>query len=205
MVGQGQDDPSKVSAQLPVIGLPGQNASHVVVPIFPEGDPRNQGGRVGLPGDYEVTFTFNRPGYPLVPEKSITSSDNLEGDSHLKITDIFRLEASVDGVKYIFEGKPNRRGFLASLTVHGHAANLKDARDKFYRALAPMLSNFSLRWDVPLVIYQVDVKESRRGTRQITNRSPFSEVAMNGIFGFPITKELMTYGAVYREALTSET
>jgi hypothetical protein len=116
-----------------------------------------------------------------VPEKSITSSDNLEGDSHLKITDIFRLEASVDGVKYIFEGKPNRRGFLASLTVYGYAANLKVARDKFYRALAP-LSSFSLRWDVPLVIYQVDVKESRRGTRQITNRNSFSEVAMNGIF-----------------------
>jgi hypothetical protein len=204
MIGQGQDDPSKVSAQLPVTGLPGQNVSHVNVPIFPEGDPRNQGGPVGLPGDYEVTFTFNRPGYPLVPEKSITSSDNLEGDSHLKITDIFRLEASVDGVKYTFEGKPNSRGFLASLTVHGHAASLKDARDKFYRALAPMLSNCSLRWDVPLVIYQVDVTEIRRGTRQITNRNPFSEVAINGIVGFPITKELMTYGAVYREALTSE-
>jgi len=29
------------------------------------------------------------------------------------------------------------------LTVHGHAANLKDARDKFHRALAPTLSNFS--------------------------------------------------------------
>jgi hypothetical protein len=193
-----------VSAQLPVTGLPGQNASHIVVPIFPEGDPRNQGGPVGLPGDYEVTFTFNRPGYPLAPEKSITASDNLEGDSHLKITAIFRLEVSVDGVKYKFEGKPNSRGFLASLTVYGHAANLKDAHDKCYRALAPTLSNFSLRWDVPLVIYQVDVKEIRRGTRQITNRNPFSEVSIKGIFGVPITKELMTYGAVYREALTSE-
>ena len=110
----------------------------------------------------------------------------------------------MDGVKCTFEGKPNSRGFLASLTVYGHAANLKDAHDRFYRALVPTLSNFSLRWDVPLVIYQVDVKESRRGTRQITNRSPFSEVAINGVFGVPITKELMTYGAVYREALTSE-
>jgi hypothetical protein len=168
------DDPSKVSAQLPVTGLPGQNRTHVVVPIFPEGDPRNQGGPVGLPGDYEVTFTFNRPGYPLVPEKTITSSDNLEGDSHIKITEIFRVETSVDGIKYTFEGKPNSRGFLASLTAHGHAANLKDARDKFYRALAPTLSNFSLRWDVPLVIYQVDVTEIRRGTRQVTNKTPLA-------------------------------
>ena len=159
---------------------------------------------MGLPGDYEVTFTFNRPGYPLVPEKTISSSDNLEGDSHLKITEIFRIETSVDGIKYTFEGKPNSRGFLASLTVHGHAANLKDARDKFYRALAPTLSNFSLRWDVPLVICQVDVTEIRRGTRQITNKNPFTEVAIKGVLGSPITKELMTYGAVYREALTSE-
>ena len=36
MVGQGQDDPSKVPAQLPVTGLPGQNASHVVVQYFPK-------------------------------------------------------------------------------------------------------------------------------------------------------------------------
>jgi hypothetical protein len=180
--------PSKVSAQLPVTGLPGQNASHIVVPIFPQGDPRHQGGPVGLPGDYEVTFTFNRPGYPLSPEKSITASDNLEGDSHLKITDIFRLETYVDGTKYTFEGKPNSRGFLASLTVYGHAANLKDARDRFYRALTPTLSNFSLRWDVPLVIYQIDVTEARRGTRQITNKNPFSEVSVKGIFRFPITK-----------------
>jgi CRISPR/Cas system-associated protein endoribonuclease Cas2 len=72
--------------------------------------------------------------------------------------------------------------------------------------LAPTLSNFSLRWDVPLVICQIEVTEIRRGTRQITNKNPFSDVAINGVFRFPITKtkELMTYGAVYREALISE-
>jgi hypothetical protein len=95
MAGQDQDDPSRISAQLPVVGLPGQSASHVIVPIFPEGDTRNQGGPTGLPGDYDITFTFNRPGFPLMPEKSIISSDHLEGNSHLKITDIFYLEVSV--------------------------------------------------------------------------------------------------------------
>jgi len=98
--------------------------------------------------------------------------------------------------------RPGARLSLALGAVAAGRARVPDPGSRLL--LAPMLSNFSLRWDVPLVIYQVDVKESRRGTRQITNRNPFSEVAMNGIFGFPITKELMTYGAVYREALTSE-
>jgi hypothetical protein len=70
MVGQGQDDPSKVSAQLPVIGLPGQNASHVVVPIFPEGDPRNQGKAVpsGFPAITRSHLHLTVPATLLCPK-----------------------------------------------------------------------------------------------------------------------------------------
>src|SRR5438105_15292773 len=67
------------------MGLPGQYVVRTVVPMFPLSDPRNKGGPAGLAGDYEVTFTFNRPGYPLQPEQSIVSGDQLERDSHLGI------------------------------------------------------------------------------------------------------------------------
>jgi hypothetical protein len=196
--------PTNISAELPAAGLPGQNASHTVVPIFPQGDPRNQGGPAGLPGDYEVMFTFNRPGYPLGSETSIASGESLEGDSHLQITNIFRLESDVEGEKFTFEGKPNSRGFLGSFTVQCHAQNLKDAPDKCVRALTPTLSNFSLRWDVPLVVYQIDVKELKRGTLRITNKVPFREVAIKGQFCVSVNSEVRTYGAVYREALATD-
>ncbi len=42
------------------------------------------------------------------------------------------------------------------------------------------------------------------GRGKSRNKNPFSEITINGVFGVLITNELMTYGAVYREALTSE-
>ena len=109
--------------------------------MFPVGDPRNRGGPGGLPGDYEVTFTFNRPGYPLQPEKSGVSGDRLEGDSHLQIPNIFHVTANVEGQSLSFQGQPNARNFLAKVVVKCHADNIKDAHDRCFKALMPLLSN----------------------------------------------------------------
>ena len=68
----------------------------------------------------------------------------------------------------------------------------------------PVLSNLTLRWDVPLTIYQIDVKEVRTGVLRIANRNPFSEVTLRGQFVANISPELRAYGAIYREAITTE-
>lgn len=198
------DKPESVTAELPGMGLPGQYVVRTVVPMFPLGDPRNRGGPAGLAGDYEVTFTFNRPGYPLQPEKSIVSGDQLEGDSHLGIPKEFWFNANVEGELFSFIGEPNSKNFLAKIVIKCSAKNIKDAHDRCFRALMPVLSNFALRWDVPLVLYQTDVKELRTGVLQITNRNPFSEVSIRGLFQIDLPADLRPYGAIYREAITTE-
>jgi hypothetical protein len=195
---------TRVSAELPSMGLPGQNGVHVIVPIFPQGDPRNEGGPAGLPGDYEVIFTFTRPGYPLQPEKSFVSADQLEGDSHLGVLSRFRITANVEGELLDFQGQPNSKKYLGKVVVKCHANNIKDAHDRCFRALMPVLSNFALRWDVPLTIYQTDVKELRNGVLQIANRNPDREVSIRGQFMINLPPELRSYGAIYREAITTE-
>ena len=55
-----------------------------------------------------------------------------------------------------------------------------------------------------MVVYQIDVKELRRGTLRITNKMPFREVAIKGQFRVSVNSELRTYGAVYREALATD-
>jgi len=193
----------RVSAELPIIGLPGQSGFHIVVPVFPEGDPRNQGGPSGIPGEYEVTFTLGRPGYPLQPERSITSCDALQGDSHLGIPKIFQIAIGAEGETFNVEGKPNSKEFLAALVVKCNAEGISAAYDKCYKVVTPLLSHFSLKWDVPLSIYQVDVKEVRTGIRGFSNRNPFDEVNIKGQFKFGMDQEPRTYAAIYREAITT--
>jgi hypothetical protein len=194
----------KITTQLPINGLPGQNGNYIVVPIFPIGDPRNHGGPDGLPGKYEVTFTLNRPGYPLRPERSSSSGDNLEGDSHLQVAAHFRIDANVEGETFTFEGRPNSRKFLAALVVRCDAQGVHDAHNKCYRAIMPILSGISLKWDVPLAIYQIDVHELRTGVRGFSHRNPLAEVKVSGEFRTILDPEPRTYAAIYREAIITE-
>ena len=187
------------------LGFPGQNGAYVVEPIFPPGDPRREGGPAGTPGDYEVVFTLARPGYPLRPERSTGSGDRLTGDSHLGIPDQFQTDAKCEGEHFQFHGIRNQGGFLSAIAVRCHANNLHDAYAKCYRAVTPLLSQFALRWDVPLSVYQADTKELRKGTVQWTHRNPFLEVKVTaGAMNLTAEPELRTYASVYREALTTD-
>jgi hypothetical protein len=198
------DKRESVAAQLPGMGFPGQYVVRTAVPMFPLDDPRNRGGPEGLTGDYEVTFTFNRPGHPLQPENSIVSGDQLEGDSHLGIPETFFLNANVEGELLNFIGQPNTENFLGKIIIKCSAQNIRDALDRCFRALMPVLCNFALRWDLPLVLYQTVVKELGTGVLQITNRNPFSEVFIRGLFQINLPADLRPYGAIYREAITTE-
>jgi len=67
-----------------------------------------------------------------------------------------------------------------------------------------MLSDFSVRWDIPLKLYQADVQELRTGTRQFSYRTPFDEVTIKGQFERAADKEFITYASIYREAITTD-
>lgn len=70
--------------------------------------------------------------------------------------------------------------------------------------MTPLLSQFALKWDVPLSIYQADTKELRKGTVLWTHRNPFLEVRVTAGMHLTAEPELRTYASVYREALTTE-
>ena len=186
------------------LGFPGQNGAYLVEPIFPLGDPRREGGPAGTPGDYEVVFTLARPGYPLRPERSTGSGDRLNGNSHLGIPQEFQTDALCDGENFRFLGIRNEEGFLSKVRVICRANNLHHAHSKCYRAVTPLLSQFALKWDVPLSIYQADTKELRKGTVLWTHRNPFLEVRVTAGMHLTAEPELRTYASVYREALTTE-
>ena len=60
------------------MGLPGFAQAIVMTPTFANPiDPRNQGGPVGQPGRYQVTFVLQRPGYPLTPETRASFEEGL--------------------------------------------------------------------------------------------------------------------------------
>src|SRR5439155_19579327 len=124
-----------------------------------------------------VVFTLHRPGIQILEEDRYSFAGGLRGDSHLALprpevntsgnrnATHIRVRVKSEECNFIFDGAPNDRGFLASLTSHPFdALNLEDAHRKAYRALGPTLSDWSLHLDVPLSIYQADVTEVATGT-----------------------------------------
>ncbi len=84
------------------------------------------------------------------------------------------------------------------------AANSLDAYHKGYKAVVRFLSFLSLRFDVPLRVYQVDTIEQRNGALTFTHRNPFLEITVTGSMKATYTEELRVYASLYREALISE-
>ena len=153
------------------MGFPGLVQAIVMEPVFVDpNDPRNRSGPIGQPGKYEVTFVLQRPGYPLTPETRVSFAQGLTGDSHIAISKPavadptwtgtrMRINSRVDGEDFLFEGTPNDSGFLAKLVTICDAATFLDAHRKASRALQPAISNWSLTLDIPVAIYQTDVKQ----------------------------------------------
>jgi hypothetical protein len=186
----------------------------LITPRFnPPENPLNQGPPEGLEGTYEATLVLSRPSYSLIPEGCATSADKLEGDSHLAISapaavppiGRLRIGVDIDGEKFEFEAQPNRKGFLGKIVGTFHANNLHDAYAKAYRALAPFLSYWSVRLDLPLNIFQTDTKETRRGALRLESRVPFPDTLMPTNVGGPIKGDLRGLASVSTERLLPQT
>ncbi len=207
--------PPTISAQLPPQGLAGIQQALVVVPVFTDPkDPRNQGGPQGRPGAYEVIFTLCRPGFPLTQEREARFADGLSGDSHLAISkpaftppdpgaDRIKIRTIIEGEAFEFTGLPNAKGFLGKIVTNCQAQNFLDAYRKSYSALAPSLSNWSIHLDVPLSIYQVDIKEVRTGTVRMTFMPPFLETPFAVMPHGQMPADFRGYASMYRESLSS--
>lgn len=207
--------PEGTTHNLPAKGLPGLPQQLTVVFEYRDpADPRNRPGPQGQPGDYEVVFTLSRPGFSLQPEYNASFADGLKGTSHLAIcrpshssadptADRIRLDAVVDSEQFVFLGFPDGSGFLSKLVGHCNANDFLDAHRKAFRAVAPILSNWSLQLDIPVFIYQVDLKETASGAKRMTFNPPFETSPLVLRPGFALNPDFRGYASLYREALDS--
>ena len=107
--------PRTFNAQLPVMGVPGEPQGLVACNHFrDEADPGNVGGPTGLPGQYKVTFLFERPNYRQTNEYEFPFVGPLRGDSHLAITKpaFAPLDPNADQIRVYRE---RHTGYFSSL------------------------------------------------------------------------------------------
>lgn len=180
-------------------------------------DPRNIGGPRGLPGQYKVTFLFERPGYRQTKEYEFPFTGPLKGDSHLATTkpafippgnpdaDKIKVYARTPHGAFEFAGYPNERGFLGKMVSEPfHAKDRNDAERKAYDALVPALSNWSVHLDIPLEVQIIETMEVRNENVGIRVVQAFLEAPFS-VEGTPPPhdSEFAHYASMYREALNS--
>ena len=201
-----------------MMGMPGEVQGLVTCNHFrDENDPRNVGGPTGLPGQYQVTFLFERPGFRKTKEYEFLSfTGPLEGDSHLAISkpaftppdpnaDQIVIYAKTPDGEFEFTGFPNAAGFLGKVVSGPFTAqNRNDAERKAYRALLPALSNWSIHLDIPLHLETIETVELRTQNAGIRVVHPFLEAPF-AVEGNPPShdSEFAHYASMYREALNS--
>jgi methylamine utilization protein MauJ len=162
----------------------------------------------------ENTFILCRAGFPLQAEYSANFGNALEGDSHLAIArpanqsadpgiDRIKVDVAAEGSTFRFLGYPNARGFLAKIIGRCEAQDFLDAHRKCFKVLAPLLSNWSLQLDVPLVVYQVDLLEIGSGATRMTFMPPFQTTPLVCGPRAALTSDIRGYASLYREALNS--
>lgn len=198
------------------VGVPGTR--HHLVNFRKGADARQQAEDIGgSPGKYRVTFTLNRPGFPLTPERHYLASTFLKGDSHLAIAkpalmfldgedyDLLQFECTTPNGRLVFTGRPNDKGFMGKIeSEEFDADSFSNAALKAHHALASILSNMSVYLDVPAHVYQMDVTEMRTGRVRLSIRTPFREVPGVAAPMEEVSEEQQKYASLYREALNGE-
>jgi len=205
-----------VRAQMPISTFPGEAAAITLVPTFPAGDPRNTDDPKGQPGRYRVTIVLCRPGRFEGGERTFDFSDLLAGDSHIAITRpavvpktmpeavAIRIRAQTVAGAFMFDGKPNPKGYLGKLvSAPFEAQNFDDALKRAYHALAPTLSNWSAHLDVPVNVAQIDATELRTGAARMQVLTPPLETSFAVEAEPKLESEFLYYAGLYREALNS--
>ena len=202
------------SAMLKLPALPGMNI-HIVMQAGYT-DRSSLKNVSNLPGMYKVVFTLSRPGFSLLPDRSFSTSQELDGDSHLAIAtpalkfldgeefDALYFKITTVNGEYAFRGLPNSKGMLGRVESEPfRAAHFGDAALQGLHAIGPTFSSMSTYLDVPVHVYQMDVVELRTNTHRISVKAPFKDVV-----GWipPLENESVDqqkYTSLYREALNS--
>jgi hypothetical protein len=197
-------------------GFPGEPYSLVLTNIFKEPDVHlNAVPPWGLPGLYQVTLVLGKPGERAFPENEVKFAEFMDGNSHLAIlapafpapADAVKIALAIKGESdsFVFEGWPDKAGFLAKLqTKPFEAQNRNDAEMRSTKAAQSVLSEYAANLDIPLQIDLIEVTEMATANKSLTLIAPFQ----SGGSSAPIEAydpEFANLAALYREALVSNT
>ncbi len=176
-----------------------------MVPVPSASQAPSQDQPRGAPGNYDIIFTFSRPGASPTSEYSHCLGEGLEGDSHILLSQTVAITVQEpDGRQALLEAQPNVRGYLSKIRMAGlFAESLMDAERRSYRALAPLLSNWSVYLNVPVFIFQIDVRECATGKHQFSIVNPFLEAPLVAPRTGEMSAEFRSYASLYREALNT--
>jgi hypothetical protein len=158
---------------------------------------------------------LGKPGTRTFPENEVKFAEFMEGNSHLAIlapafpapADAvkIRLEVKSESDSFVFEGWPDKGGFLAKLETQAfHANNRNDAEMRATKAAKNVLSEYAASLDIPLQIDLIEVTEVATANKSLTLIAPF----LGGGSSAPIEAydpEFANLAALYREALVSNT
>ena len=215
-IAENENKQPEAKINIPGLGFPGEPYSLVLTNIFNQQSAHLNGVPPwGLPGLYQVTLVLGKPGVRNFPANEVKFADFMEGSSHLAIL-APAFPAPADAVKivlavksesdsFVFEGLPDKEGFLAKLeTKPFQAKNRNDAEMRATKAAQNVLSEYAATLDVPLQIDLIEVTEMATSNKSLTRITPFQ----GGGSSAPIEAydpEFANLAALYREALISNT
>ncbi|MGB7208244.1 MAG: methylamine utilization protein MauJ [Pyrinomonadaceae bacterium] len=133
------------------------------------------------------------------------------GESHLKFQTTSELSVILENSKdgsietidvHLLLNENKVLGKILCPRVSG--ANFDDAVTRAFRAVAMLLSQYSLYLDVPLFVDQVDSTEISTQISRVSLLMPFMELQINGDLTTGTgSSELSNYASYYREGLNS--
>lgn len=200
-----------------LLGLPGQPLRFVMRRVIPKEEglskPAKKPGADVTP--FSVTFTLSRPGEAISPDKRVSSSALLTGNSYLRLRPSDASPTSETSIRFpvlteegLFEIQEsvNTEGFISKLEILSiKAKDFSQAENIARKLIMPSISWHSTHLDIPLHIYQVDVVNLTTEDFMIYRAAkPFDALVIpKGIRIYDVKKESAAYASVYREALNS--
>lgn len=164
---------------------------------------------------FKVIFTFSKPGETLADDKKLLSAELLAGNSHLRLQSShldlemepeIRFPVLTDDVLFEIRETVNDDGFLGKLEVLSVSArDFFEAENIARKLLTRSISWYATHADIPLNIFQVDVKNLETEDFMVYRAAkPYDSVIFSqGIRVLDLKEEPAAYASIYREALNS--
>lgn len=191
--------------------LPGTRINLILCPRWmnPE-DPRNHASPAGSPGFYHVAVIFARSDGTLASDVPLAEG----GDSFIVIPSAGKTpnpNLPYAGAEYgtreemiHFDGYVNIHGRLARMVAPKvYGSSFADADSKCLRAIHALLSQLTVRFNVPLHVAKTEIREISTENQRVAMVMPYTDARFSTELNFVPSPDFLFYASLYREALNS--